>query len=68
MNLTPENKDYIDSLNYEQLLRHNRFAPCGDKWFQGDTGTYWLSRMAELKAKDPDGAVHASKSIGWERY
>jgi hypothetical protein len=66
MKLTPENKAYIDSLTYEQLLYKWRFTPTGDKWMQDETGGYWGQRMAELRAADPDGAVQASKQIGWE--
>jgi hypothetical protein len=66
MDLTPENKAHIDSLSYEGLLRHNRYAPAGDPWFQGETGQYWIKRMAELRDADPGGAVGASKRIGWE--
>ncbi len=65
MELTTENKKYIDSLSYESLLSHWRGAPSGDKWFEGETGTYWGKRMGELKDEDPDGAVRASKNIGW---
>ena len=64
MELTEENKKYIDNLSYEGLLSSWRFAPAGDPWFQGDTGKYWGERMAELKAKDPSGAVAASKNLG----
>lgn len=63
MDLTEENKKYIDGLSHYELLRHWRFAPAGDKWFQGETGTYWSQRMAEMKAKDPAGAVANSKSL-----
>ena len=65
MKLTPENKASIDSRSYEELLSHWRFAPAGDLWFQGETGSYWSKRMAELKNQ---GANHvgASKHIGWE--
>jgi hypothetical protein len=66
MNLTPDNKAHIDGLSYESLLRHNRFAPAGDDWFQGETGTYWLKRMAEKRSEDSAEAVAASKRIGWE--
>jgi hypothetical protein len=66
MTLTPEHKAHIDSLSYEALLRHNRFAPAGDPWFQGETGTYWLKRMAELRDAGADH-VGASKRIGWEK-
>jgi len=64
MNLTDENKSHIDSLSYEALLQHWRFAPAGDEWFQGETGTYWNSRMNELRNKGADH-VAASKAIGW---
>ncbi len=65
MDLTEENKKQIDSLSYESLLSRWRFAPSGDKWFQGETGDYWGKRMAELRDADPDAAVAASKNIGW---
>lgn len=65
MDLTPENKASIDDMSYEELLSHWRNAPSGDTWFQGETFKYWGKRMAELKKKDPGGAVAASKNIGW---
>lgn len=67
MDLTPENKQRIDSLSYEHLLRRWRFAPVGDPWFQGETGEYWGKRMAEMR-DEPGGHerhVAASKSIGF---
>jgi len=66
MDLTPENKKHIDSLSYEALLRHNRFAPIGDPWFRGETGTYWLDRMNELRNLPETDHVGASKRIGWD--
>ncbi len=66
MDLTPQNKKQIDTMSYEHLLGHWRFAPVGDPWFQGQTGDYWSKRMAELKAAGADH-VGASKNIGWER-
>ena len=65
MDLTPENKEEIDGKSYTELLRHNRFAPAGDPWFQGETGTYWLERMSYLKSQGVDH-VGASKSVGWD--
>ena len=65
MDLTPENKKHIDSMDYEGLLRKWRFAPCGDPWFQGETGDYWGQRMAELREQGVD-TVGASKRVGWE--
>lgn len=65
MELTEENKKSIDSLLYESLLRRWRCAPCGDEWFQGETGDYWGKRMREMKDKiGHDAAVAISKSIG----
>ena len=66
MSLTPENKAHIDSLSYEHLLSRWRYAPVGDEWFQGETGTYWGKRMAELRSENPGRAVQASKNIGWD--
>ena len=66
MNLTDENKAYIDNLSYEGLLEHWRFAPAGDEWFQGETGTYWSKRMSELVEQGAD-QVSASKAVGWEK-
>ncbi len=65
MDLTPENKETIDNKSYRELLSHNRHAPAGDPWFQGETGRYWLKRMAELRKQGADH-VGASKSIGWD--
>jgi hypothetical protein len=66
VDLTPENKAYIDNLSYEGLLRKWRFAPAGDSWFQGETGDYWSQRMRKLKeSMSNDEYVAASKKIGW---
>ena len=67
MKLTEENKQHIDGLSYEQLLSRWRFAPSGDRWFQGETGDYWGSVMN--KKKEEIGQVKAScisKDIGWK--
>lgn len=65
MNLTPKNKQHIDSLTHRQLLAKIRFAPGGDPWFQGETGDYWLKRREELRAEDPEQAVRDSKELSW---
>ena len=65
MDLTKENKEYIDGLSYESLLSRWRFSPSGDRWFQGETGEYWSKRMKEIRDKDNSVHVQASKSIGW---
>jgi len=62
VNLTPENKEHIDSLSYYVLLSRWRFSPSGDLWFQGETGDYWGKRMNEIK---PENHVQISKDIGW---
>lgn len=69
MDLTPENKKYIDGLSYQSLLSHWRFAPIGDKWFMGETGNYWSKRMSELRNKPggDDEHIRSSKSIGWDK-
>ena len=65
MKLTKENKHYIDSLSYEELLRKWRFAPSGNKWFQGETGEYWGNRMHEMKEKESNPAL-ISRKVGWD--
>ena len=69
MDLNESRKVYIDSLSYEALLSHCRFAPVGDPWFQGETGKYWMNRMSELRNIPGGNDVHvsASKGIGWTR-
>ena len=63
-----KNKEHIDSLSYEQLLKQWRYAPFGDEWFQGVTGVYWGERMQELRAQSggQEEHVRASKIIGWD--
>jgi len=65
MELTPERKAVIDRMSIHDLLAGNRFAPIGDKRFQGEHGQYWLKRMSELRSQDNDAWVTASKSLGW---
>lgn len=67
MELTEENKKYIDGMSYVGLLSKWRSAPVGDSWFEGETGRYWGERMAFLRSQPggQDGHVSASKSIGW---
>jgi hypothetical protein len=65
MQLTAENKAKIDAMSYHELLLQWRFAPSGDPWFQGETGTYWQERMKALRAADPTVHVTESKRLGW---
>ena len=66
MDLTEEGKNDIDAMSYEDLLRTWRFAPAGDPRFNGESGQYWGKRLAELRKKEPDNGVGASKRIGWD--
>ena len=65
MDLTPQNKTYIDSLGVYNLLHKVRFAPVGDTWFQGETGEYWVKRLSEVRAQDNEAYMRASKDMGW---
>lgn len=66
MKLTDDIKKEIDSMSYENLLSLWRFAPAGDKWFQGERGDYFSKRMADLRKHGADH-VGASKFVGWEK-
>ena len=67
MELTQDNKAFIDSLSYEELLREWRFHPIGEApfWFEGATGEYWGKKMGELRGTVDHVAI--SKKIGWEK-
>lgn len=67
MILTPERKRYIDGLSHHTLLERVRFGPIGDPWFQGETGEYWMKRLAEKQQASPVDHTAASKAIGWDR-
>ena len=59
-------KDWIDSQNYESLLRRWRFGPIGDPIFQGDMGDYYRQAMIQKKSEQLDNGVSASKRVGWD--
>ena len=65
MNLTPELKAEIDALSLEDLLRRWRFHSLGAEPFQGESGDYYASRLAEVRSADPAGWTAASKAVGW---
>ena len=65
MKLTEELKAEIDNNTYYQLLSRWRFASVGDPMFQDESGEYWGEKMAELRAKDPTGAVADSKALSF---
>jgi len=66
MDLNKENKAFIENLDIEQLLYKVRYAKIGDKWMQGQTGKFWMDRLATLRNKDNEAYVRASKDIGWK--
>lgn len=64
--LSPETKAKIDAMSYEEMLRLNRFAPCGEPLFIGVTGVYFFENMSLKKIEvGHAGHVRASKNIGW---
>lgn len=65
MDLTPENKKFIDDLGITELMRRWRFSQVGDPWLQGDTGYYWSQRIRDLRDHSNEAYVRASKEIGW---
>jgi hypothetical protein len=66
MKLTKERKTYIDCLTYEMLLSRVRFAKIADPWFQGETGDYWLKRVAQIRNKiGNEEHSKISKRVGW---
>ena len=65
MILTPELKAEIDSHDVYTLLYRVRFAPMGAEIFQGESGEYWMKRLAEVRAQDPAAYTAASKRMGW---
>lgn len=65
--MTKEQRESIDNMNYESMLRLWRNAPSGHHMFQGDTGNYYSKVMAEKRQQVGQGAhVVTSKNIGWE--
>lgn len=64
--MTEEQKAWIDSASYEELLSKWRFAAVGDPMFQGPCGKYYSEVMTRKRSEDPDGHVRASKKIGWD--
>ena len=61
-----ELKKRIDSMDYEQLLYHNRFGPSCSPLVQGEVGTYFMEALSSKKSEvGHDEAVATSKRIGW---
>ncbi len=47
--MTDEEKDYIDSLNVEQLLRAQRNEPVGSPLFEGEKGEYRIKYRSRTR-------------------
>lgn len=63
--MTPEDKKWIDSASYEDLLRRWRTTAVTDPVFFNDTGEYYKKVLAEKRAKVGNAEhVRASKAIG----
>ena len=63
--MTDDQKQWIDDADYQTLLTRWRFGKVGMEIFQGDTGQYYKEVLARKRDADPEGAVRASKNIGW---
>lgn len=65
--IDPAHKEWIDRANYTELLSRWRFASSGDSAFEGETGEYYIEVMKRRREEvGPEGAVLASKTVGWE--
>lgn len=65
--MTQTQKERIDRMSYEQMLRIWRFAPLGSPVFQGKTGDYFNASMRRKRYSQCRGAhTAASKRIGWD--
>ena len=63
--MTSEQKQEIDDMTYEHLLRRWRNAPVGDTIFQDEAGKYYSKVMGEKRIEVGNAAhVAASKAIG----
>jgi hypothetical protein len=62
-----EQKEWIDSASYEDLLRHWRLAPTGDPLFQNEVGDYYAEVMKRKRnGMSSEEYTTISKRIGWE--
>jgi hypothetical protein len=65
--MTPEQKEWIDTASYHQLLKHWRFAPCGDPMFIGEAGNYYSEVIMERRQHiGPEEHTRISKLIDEE--
>lgn len=61
-------KQLIDNMDYQTMLRRWRHAPCGDPMFQGELGEYFSSVMQYKRSQmEHSECVRISKVIGWQQ-
>jgi len=62
-----EQKKWIETASYKQLLAKYRFAPIGDPFFCESTGDHFqkIMRIRRQMVGD-EGHVAASKALGWD--
>ena len=64
--MTDKQKQQIDDMDYESLLRLWRFSASGAPIFQGKAGYYFAKVMREKREELQDEeAIKISKSLGW---
>ncbi len=66
--MTKEQKMWIDTATYQQLLQRWRHSPLGeDSIFTGATGDYYRKVMMKRKSQLTKAEqVAISKAVGWE--
>jgi hypothetical protein len=62
--MNEKEKEEIDKLSINELLRAVRYAEVGDVRFIGEHGKYWMQRLAELRKQDNASYVCESKALG----
>jgi len=65
--MTDAEKQQIDAMDYEDMLRLWRLSPVGNPLFRGTTGDYFITRMGVLRNSPGTDHVATSKRIGWDR-
>lgn len=66
--MTPAEKEQIDNMDYETMLRLNRFGQHDNEMFRGESGVYFIKTMYRKKDLLSYGeAVSISKKLGWEQ-
>ena len=65
--MTPEQKEHIDNMSYEEMLRSVRFDPVGNEVFSGtEICTYFIDAIKKRRMEiGPVNHAAASKAVGW---